>query len=800
MQPYTSVERRCTDSWRDGDRPEASRVNGPWANAHRWLSVAPFGRIAMSWRPVAAPAAALSRPSVAWKRSDVRSVIAILLLAAVVTANDLLLSARLGLLANPVLSDGLAYLIQTEVALSDIERFNAGTVVQQGLTVALSPASTLMFHAVPVTRLYAEHAPIWSMLIALQYQILGAGEWQAHTVRFWAAALLLLLMFVLVRRQSTTAFAWVAVLLTSTLPVVSTSVRSATYEFFVSKRVNFGQEWFLADLRPDFSFSVAVLFTTVAFFEWRARPSFWTALLLGGAFGIAALVKPTVLSALLLALGALTVFAWCRRRQHPLPPFWQFVAAATVGFVCLVPWIVAGGAMRTVTYVITNSTLLAGIWAGTGMSTGVDPLYYWRPFDEMMGSEAWVVFGLGLAALAFRWWRREPALYETTGFVVIGLVLAAYLSVTPSKSWPVAPVIYLPLWAAAWCALAPVAMRALERMRLNPNVLVAGAGLYCALLVAGSWYAYARWPAYGRDTGPTNRRTTTELAGELNRLLAPGEQLLSMEMWGYPGVFRLGHPDRWIYLYTSHNMFFESQDGKPPDALADEVLGRSDAVKVALLTDLTSVSDMPHVNTTPVARPYFDAFLQRVKARESPFVVARTYPITADPFTNLSANEDGKRAPSLLLFVREDWRSLDDLGFTGPRDGIQYGRGWQNPEAASGERFRWGGDDVELILSPTGKRQLSLDLELAPDLEGTSSTLTVVGDDGSVRRLLMPAGRARVSIEVPGSPDTKRGVRLRVEQQDGSSVASDTPILRIFDASWTDSPSAVTAHDDADLR
>lgn len=800
MQPHSHVERRRTDSWRDAGRAEGRRVSGPRAAAHRWLSVAPFGRVRIPWRPAAGVAGDLARPRVAWKRSGLLSVVAILLLAALVTANDLLLSARLGLLANPVLSDGLAYLLQTEIALSDMEKLRAPSLPPPGLSIDASPLAMTLFHYLPIVRLYREHAPIWSMLITLQYQLLGPGEWQAHTAKFWAIALLLLIMFALVRRQSTTAFAWVAVLLTSTVPVVSTSVRSATYELFISKSVNFGQEWFLSDPRPDFSLSVAGLFMISAFFVWWARPNRWTTLLLGGAFGIAAMVKPTVLSALLVALGALAAYAWLLRRTQPLPSIWQFVAAAAIGMACLVPWIVTGGLERTITYVVLNSTILAGIWAGTGMSTGVDPLYYWRSFDEMMGSEAWIVLGLGLAALALRWWRGEARLHEIAGFVFVGLALAAYLSVTPSKSWPVGPVIYLPLWAAAWCALAPVAVRMLKRIRLDPKVLVAGAGLYCALLVAGSWYAYARWPAYGRDTGPTNRRTTTELSGELNRLLAPGGALLSMEMWGYPGVFRLGHPDRWIALYTSHNMFFESQDGRQPETLANEILGGSDTIKVALVTDMNSVSEMPHVNTTPVARPYFDAFLRWIKDRNSPFAVARTYPITAEAFTSLRRNEDGRRTPSLLLFVRTGGRTLADFGFTGPRDGIQYGRGWQNPEAANGERFRWGGEDAELILSPTGRRQLSLDLEPAPDLDATPSTLIVVGEDGTVTRMPLPAERAMVEIEVPGVPDAKRAINLRVEHQDGSVIATDTPAFRVFDASWADSTPAVTSPHDGDTR
>ena len=776
-------------------------MNSPRATARPWLPFALFGRVRLPTRPAARDVAdATSGAEAASKRSGVLAVAGILLLAALVLANDLLLSARLGLLANPTLSDGLAYLLQTEVALADMEKLKAADYLNQRLTVAVSPIALTWFRAMPAARLFAEHAPIWSMLIALQYQILGTGEWQAHTARFWATALLLLLMFVLVRRYSTAALAWVAVLITSTLPVISTSARSATYEFFVAKRVNFGQEWFLADLRPDFSVSVALLLMIVAFFEWRARPNRWTAILLGGAFGLAALLKPTVLSVLPVALGALTAYAWLWRRSHPLPPVRQFVAAAAVGFGCLVPWIVAGGLEHTITYVVVNSTVLAGIWEGTGITQGVDPLYYWHYFGSMMGSDAWIVLGLGLAALAVRRWRRESGLMEITGFAVVGLALAAYMSVTPHKTWPVGPAIYLPLWAAAWCALAPSAASALKRIRLDPNVLVAGAGLYCVLLVVGAWYAYARWPAYGRDTGPTNRHTTTEISGQLNSLLSPGEYLLSMEMWGYPGVFRLGHPDRWLYQYTSHNMFLESQDGTSPEALADEVLGAPQTIKVALLVDLNGVSEMPHVNTAPVARPYFDAFVRWVKARNSPFVLARTYPITADAFTNLSANEDGKPAPSLLLFIREGGRSLADLGFTGSRDGIQYGQGWRNPEAANGQRFRWAGDEAEVILSPTGRRQLALDLEPVAGLTGPSAKLSVIGDDGTTTELPMLASRGTVIIEVPGSPDTKRGIRLRVERQDGTAAPTDTPRFRVFDATWADGPTVVLAPHDAGRR
>ena len=719
-------------------------------------------------------------------------LVPLVLLAATITANDLLLSARLGLLANPILSDGLSYLVLLELASTDMEGVilpETGPRVLSGEVV--SPITSPLFTYLPVLRLFREHSPGWAILITVSYQLFGNGEWQAHTVKFWAVALLLSVMFFMVRRYSDTWFAWTAVLFTSVLPVVSTSVRSATYEFFISKRVDFGVEWFLGDLRPDFSFSAALLFTVFAFFEWRARPNRWTALLLGCAFGIAALLKVTVISALLLALAALTAYAWLVRRSRPLPTVRQFVAPALVGSAFLIPWIVAGGARRAVIYVVVNSTIMAGVWAGTGMSTGLDFAYYWQFFNYMMGTEAWVVIGLGLAVLAVRWWRGAPGSQDLVGFVFVVLVLWAYLSVTPAKSWPVGPALYLPLWAAAWCALGPVALRALRRIRLDARALAVGAGLYCALLTAGAWYAYASWPAYGRDIGPTNRRTTEELGEHLNRLLTPPQALLSTEIWGHPAAFRVGHPERWIWLYTSHHMYLEQQMGAEPEALAAEILGGVFDIKMAIVPDLSSISDLPHVTTTPIARPYFDAFIRQIKDRDSQYVVLRSYPIPADAFTSMNADEDGKLAPSLLLFMRAPEGTLPELGFEDPRDGILFGKGWQQPEARNGQRFRWATDDAELVLSPSGRSRLLLDVEPAPTRQDPPLQLSVVGEDGSVTPLPPLRYRGTVAVDVPGAANSKRGVRLRVEQPNGA------PAYRVFRAAWDDGQGPFVSRFDA---
>src|SRR6266487_3155483 len=102
----------------------------------------------------------------------------------------------------------------------------------------------------------------------------------------------------------------------------------------------------------------------------------------------------------------------------------------------------------------------------------------------------------------------------------------------------------------------------------------------------------------------------------------------------------------------SDGMFLLAQDGMSPDMLANRALRDCAACSAVLTLDADHVQDAPHLAAGPITWPYLDAMARWVKDPTSPYVLARSYPISADPFTSLNANEDGRYAPSLLLFVR----------------------------------------------------------------------------------------------------------------------------------------------------
>src|SRR5688572_15050191 len=94
-------------------------------------------------------------------RSDVLSwLVPVLLLAALVTAIDIFLSTRLGLLANPVLYDGLTYLIEAE--LGPTRQFVRSTAETGIAYWEVAPVSTFRIDYIPLLGLFRKHAPLWN--------------------------------------------------------------------------------------------------------------------------------------------------------------------------------------------------------------------------------------------------------------------------------------------------------------------------------------------------------------------------------------------------------------------------------------------------------------------------------------------------------------------------------------------------------------------------------------------------------------------------------------------------------------
>jgi hypothetical protein len=83
--------------------------------------------------------------------------------------------------------------------------------------------------------------------------------------------------------------------------------------------------------------------------------------------------------------------------------------------------------------------------------------------------------------------------------------------------------------------------------------------------------------------------------------------------------------------------------------------------------------------------------------------------------------------------------------------GIRLGRGWHELEAQAGARFRWVGQDAELVAGPLDERAriLLLDLEPGPGVGSKPFVLTLTGPAGRELERVTVAGRSTVLLKLP---------------------------------------------------
>jgi hypothetical protein len=707
----------------------------------------------------------------------------ILLLAALLIGIDILVSMRLGLLANPPLFDGLFYV--TDARLTATMLATRSDMVS--LVSYLDDANTAsaVLDTAPFLYPFSKRAPLWTLLLMLSDWLLGTGVWQPATVQFWPVGLLLLVMFLVVRRHSNAGLALAAVLVTGMLPLVSVSVRSVVYERFVSQTVDFGREWFMADLRPDVAAGMLLCCTIVAYFAWLERPTRGRAALIGGAFAAAILLKPTTSPATVATLGFAGIFTLLFWRQTLFQHVGQAILAVGVALALLAPWALAGGVELTVNRIVSNTVDQGTLWGPSGGElTAVIPRLIRFPgyLNATMGSEVWGVIGLGLIlAVVFR---RARACKPTApaGYVFVGLASLMLIATLPAILRQIGACAGLLVWLAAWCVIAREARRLFDRFDLRYGIAPSVASAYGVALVGLAFLGYALWPAYGRQVGQTNQQVASALARDVACAVHEHDVVSILEIWGFPLSITSALSPTIRYVSGPH---LYGRGDTPPAQVADDTLRACTECSVVVTLDADRVDDAPHLNSPVVTRPYLDALSRWVKDPASPYVLARSYPIAADPFTSLNEDDDGKYGPSLLLFLRDDGRPLPARGFDGPRDGIMFGAGWYMTEIADGERFHWAMDEAVLQLSPTGTSTLTLDIEPGPDLNGGSLDLSMIADDGTSTRLPPISARHSLTFEVPGSPTAKRSIRLRNESPTPlRNVGGRVLNFRVFDAAW----------------
>jgi hypothetical protein len=522
--------------------------------------------------------------------------------AAALTAVDICFSRQLGLLSYPPSYDGISYMVG---AKSLFYRLGGAFI---------HPLSFM--HAA-----INNPVPLWQALMVLSFLLLGEGEWQAYTVRFWPVFLLLLLVVWVVRRRGGSRAAWVAVVLTSLLPTISVGLRSSAWEYF-TKRANFGLEWYLADLRPDLLFAVLLLWAVVPLLEHVHTLDGRTLLVSGCSAGLAVLVKPSASPMLLFAWGlamAYVVLVNRRRASFMISPcLWALLPFGIIVF----PWAFAGGARWVAGYLYSGLTAQRVLYANPHATFLSEALYYWKLFPYHMGHvESWVVLGAALALLLALAWKRD-AHRDTRTIAYLGLSAALYglASATPNKNYFVGLPYYLLLWVFAWAVLAAMLGAWTNGSRIGAWALVSVSCIYAAAVVAGGVYALRNSPAEERRPGLENREVTQRIAKDLRAVLTDDDPFMWVPAYGYPAALQ-------YYMMDTNGEFPEAiwcDTTRSPSP--DQVIRKYISRMKAILVYKEDIQQVVRFQYSPrVTWPYLRAIAKWVRRPGSSYRLTRTY-------------------------------------------------------------------------------------------------------------------------------------------------------------------------------
>ncbi len=533
---------------------------------------------------------------------SIRDIVIMLSVTALIITVDIYFSRQLGLLAYPPFYDGIGYVL---VAKSSFYALQGG---------ALEWLSEVLFGG------FSAFVPLWQGLMLLSFLLLGEGEWQAYTVRFWPTMLLLLLVFWVVRRRGCATVAWVAVLCTALLPTISVGLRSSGWEYFTGKSV-YGWEWYLADLRPDLLFAVLLLWSVVPIIECAHELNECTWIVSGASAAMAVLVKSSTTPMLLLA-GGLTITCVLIVNRHRLlatmvTAAWGIVPLA----ILLTPWILVGGGRAAVGYLTHLLTAGLPLWSDPNATFFSEAKYYWQIFPYHIGHwESWLLLGVGLTLWAAGTLKKRERDYRLLIYLLLAGVLYGLVSVTPAKNYFVGLPYYLLLWLFSWAALAPFLTVFGQRGRVARTCLVLFPTLYGSLVVAAAFYALHHWPAE-KQVGPLeNRDVTQQIAGDLRRLLTNEDVFVWVPTHGYPAALE-------YYMMDNEGRFPQAVNVDPTTSppIPQFLLERVSQCKALLVyaEDIEEVAKVFHV--APLSYPYWRAISEWVKRPESSHRLVRTY-------------------------------------------------------------------------------------------------------------------------------------------------------------------------------
>jgi hypothetical protein len=481
--------------------------------------------------------------------------IILVLLALLIVTVDILWSQSVGLLAYPPYYDGIHYVVDAKWTI-----YLLGNLFDNPEVL---DAANFWF------------TPLWKILLMTHFLVLGVGEWQAYSVRFWPTLLLLVLTFWLVRKQSSSRIAWIAVAFTALLPTLSVNIRATVQDFYFSSASFIN--WYLADLRPDLLFAVLLLWAIAPLVQYAKKRDSRLWLISGTAAALGVLTKPSAGPLLVLAWGIALLAAlfinWSKAREMLTASLWGL----GLFFLLLIPWVAFGGVGRIFGYLYQSAVSQRELWSDANATLWSDASYYWQMFSIHMG----VIDGLGLLACALigfifslhrNFLRRN---FATTTYLIIALVLYGIVSAYPSKNIFIGLPFFLVLWLFSWMSLAPVLKSAADISRIASFVPVTVAVFYSSLTLAAFGYAVKHWPAYQIQQAAQTRATIQEMVHDLNKILTEPDRFLSASFFGVPATFSFymvqrdgSHPQQCPFDPVA----------SPPAAVIEKIAGNCKAI------------------------------------------------------------------------------------------------------------------------------------------------------------------------------------------------------------------------------
>ncbi|OGW82664.1 MAG: hypothetical protein A3C47_00550 [Omnitrophica bacterium RIFCSPHIGHO2_02_FULL_51_18] len=548
-------------------------------------------------------------------------------LAVLVTALDIYLSGQLGLLSQPLRYDGVSYVLG---AKSYFYHFS----------------HQWLHRPLPLLReLFSNEAPLWRAVLLFSFMVFGEGEWQAFTVRFWPTWLLLILIGWILKRRVGNRIAYSAILLTALLPTLSVGLRSLPQEFF-SKTVSFGQEWYLADLRPDLLMVALMLWAVVLLIE-NSKIFDRRIFFVSGIFaGLSVLAKPSALSMLMISWGTAILYVLIAYR-----PQWRkmvpLILWALLSFgIEITPWALSGGfgwVFYYLQFAFTKGIKLYSIPNATLFS---ELKYYWEYYFRHMGwVEGRVILAAGATAFAANCLKGQGD-KRLWFYVTLAGLLYLLVAFTPNKNYFLGLPYYFLLWIFSWSAVAPW-LSLWNRRRAAAIFLALATGMYVLGCLGAAAYAFVKWPPDERLAGPENRRVTLQIAEDLKQILSPEDFYIPVSAYGYPATLS-------CYLVDEKGRFPANLSPSDPTLPVEDLIKESARCKAIMVFDEAIEETSRFHYSHPLWRDYWEGLKKWLASSESHYRIYKTYRFSAHtpPFT-YRLNEGERRGFTIKLYIKE---------------------------------------------------------------------------------------------------------------------------------------------------